>query len=112
MSWEDENHRWDHLRPLFHLGEMVLVHMGLVLEGRSPYPGPLKVVRVLGRYTFKLGDVQKWSAWRMKRWVDLTAEASLEPSAAMQQPVGAAGRELPRMMMQAIADKPLDQFKC
>ncbi len=78
VSWEEEDRRWDHLHPLFHPGEMVLVHVGPVPKGQSLYHGSLKVIQVLGQYTFELSDGQKWSARQMKCWIDLSPEASLE----------------------------------
>ncbi len=63
----------------------VLLHAGPVLKGRPPYHGPLKVIRFLGQYTFELRDRQKWSARQMKRWIDLSAEALLEPPTIKQE---------------------------
>ncbi len=43
---------FDRLRPLFRVGDRVLVKAGQVPKGASPYRGPYTVVEVLGRYTF------------------------------------------------------------
>ncbi len=87
------------------------MHAGLVPKGRSPYRGPLKVIRVLGQYTFELSDGQKWSAWQMKRWIDLSADTSLEPPTIVQEQARDAGRELMQKMTRDTAGKPPDRYK-
>ncbi len=59
-----------HLRPLFQVGERMLVKAGPVPKGSSPYRGPYVITKVLGCYTFCLSDGQRWSARVMKRWYD------------------------------------------
>ncbi len=56
------------LRPLFRLGEQVLVKAGPVPKGTSPYQGPYMEEKILGRYMFILSDGQHWSTHRMKHW--------------------------------------------
>ncbi len=58
----------DRLRPLFCMGERVLVKAGPVLKVSSPYHGPYMVEEILDRYTFRLCDGQHWSARVMKCW--------------------------------------------
>ncbi len=58
----------DWLRPLFRMGEQVLVKASLVPKGSSPYHGPYTVEEILSWYTFRLSDGQRWSARAMKRW--------------------------------------------
>ncbi len=61
------------MRPLFRVGESILVKAGQVPKGSSLYRGPYEVIEVLGRYSFQLSDGQKWSARAMKRWIDPTS---------------------------------------
>ncbi|MCP4542583.1 MAG: hypothetical protein GY832_36135 [Chloroflexi bacterium] len=110
VDWQEEDHHWNRLRPLFHPGEMVLVRAGPVPKGRSPYCGLLKVVRVLGRYTFELSDGQKWSTRQMKRWIDLSAEVPLEPPVTEWEPPRIIERELQRKMTRDTAGKPPNRY--
>ncbi len=110
VDWQEEDRRWNRLRPLFRPGEMVLVRAGPVPKGRSPYRGPLKVVRVLGRYTFELSDGQKWSARQMKRWIDLSAEVPLEMPGIEQEPPRIAERGPQRKTTRGTAGKPPDRY--
>ena len=58
--------RYNPYRP----GDTVVVRLPttLVRKGQSPWSKPLQVTEVLGRYSFRLTDGQKWNARRMKRW--------------------------------------------
>ncbi len=58
------------MRPLFRVGESILVKAGQVPKGSSLYRGPYKVIKILGRYSFRLSDGQKWSTRAMKWWID------------------------------------------
>ncbi len=49
---------WIRLWPQLQPGELVLIHAGPVSKSTSRYKGPLKVDKVLGRYTFQLSDGQ------------------------------------------------------
>ncbi len=55
-----------HLRPLFRVGECVLVKAGPVPKSSSPYRGPYIITEVLGCYTFHQSDGQRWSTCAMK----------------------------------------------
>ncbi len=46
--------------PLFHPGELVLVHTGAVLKGDSPYKGPLKAEKVLGCIVKLIPVQEQW----------------------------------------------------
>ncbi len=69
---------WSRLRPLFHPGELVLVHAGPIPKGATPYKGPLKVEEVLGCYIFVISDGQCWSTCCMKQWYEPPPTTCLE----------------------------------
>ncbi len=109
-SWEDGDRHWDHLCPLFHPGEVVLVRAGLVLKGRSPYCGLLEVIQVLGQFTFELSDSQRWCTRRIMCRVDQPAETMWELLIAEQEQQ-VAGQEMPNRTMQDTAGKLPDHIK-
>ena len=57
-------------RGPFRAGDEVLVKIppAKVLKGRSPWKGPLRVVQVMGDYTYHLSDGQVWHRREMKRY--------------------------------------------
>ncbi len=72
--------------PLFPTRSYVLARKPHTPKGQSPYRNPMKVERVLGRYTYILSDGQKWSARRLKRyhdphqqWMGIEVETEVEP---------------------------------
>ena len=48
-------------------GEWVRVRRPHVLKGQSPYSQPMKILEVLGNWTYRLSDGQKWNARRLRR---------------------------------------------
>jgi transposase InsO family protein len=48
-------------------GEWVCVRRPHVLKGQSPFSNPMKVIDVLGNWTYRLSDNQVWNARRMRR---------------------------------------------
>ncbi len=62
--------------PLYHVGDLVLVKGTPVPKGCSRYRGPLRVMEVLGHFTFRLSDGQRWSARSMKRYYEPQTRAT------------------------------------
>ena len=75
-------------RGLFCKGHEVLAKLppSQVLKGCSPWKGPLRVVQVLGDYTYRLSDGQVWHRRELKRFFRTVHEYSIPP-AAVQGPV-------------------------
>ncbi len=51
---------------------MVLTHRPQTPKGHSPYAGPFRVVKVVGRYSYILSDGQKWNLRLLKCFVPPT----------------------------------------
>ncbi|MCP4545751.1 MAG: transposase family protein, partial [bacterium] len=56
-------------RGPFTVGDLVLTRRPQTLKGRSPFAGPFRVTKVLGRFTYQLSDGQKWNSRLLKRFV-------------------------------------------
>ncbi len=79
------------IHPLYRVGDMVLVKGTPVLKGCSHYRGPPCVMEVLGHFTFRLSNGQRWNAWSMKCYCELQTKATdveseLPPPPAPPQP--------------------------
>ena len=48
-------------------GEWVCVPRHHVLKGQSPFSNPMRIIEVLGNWTYWLSDNQVWNARRMRR---------------------------------------------
>ncbi|MCP4548399.1 MAG: transposase family protein, partial [bacterium] len=75
----------------FHVGDLVLTRRPQTLKGHSPYAGPFRVVKVVGRYSYILSDGQKWNTRLLKRyqppvatWTELLGPLTL-PDAVVHQ---------------------------
>ncbi len=62
----------------FMVGDLVLTRRLQTPKGRTPYAGPFRIVKVLGRYSYLLSDGQKWNLRLLKRilpprttWIEL-----------------------------------------
>ena len=59
-----------HCRGPYRVGDQVLARRPQVLKGQSPWSKPLKVTQVLGHWTYRLSDGQKWNARKLRRFHD------------------------------------------
>ncbi len=50
----------------FHVGDLVFTRQLQALKGHSPYAGPFRVVKVIGRYSYLLSNGQKWNLRLLK----------------------------------------------
>lgn len=55
-------------RGPYFVGDMVLFKRPHVPKGRSPYSDPIKVIEVLGNYTYRLADNSIWNARKLRRF--------------------------------------------
>ncbi len=70
-------------RGPYKLRDVVRVKLPHILKGQSPYSKPLSVTEVLGNWTYRLSDGQKYNARRMRRFIP---PAVLEVETPMIQP--------------------------
>ncbi len=80
----------------FAIRDLVLTKQPQTPKGCSPYAGPYQVIKVVGRYTYRLSDGQKWNCCHLKRylpnlaeWTELAPQFFIQP----QGGVGVAGVE-------------------
>ncbi|MCP3667901.1 MAG: transposase family protein [Gammaproteobacteria bacterium] len=110
-----------HPRPQFEVGDFVRYKKprSTVLKGMSPLSQPLRVVKVLGRYSFLLADGQKWNARRLSRYylpmdwpdpeVELYPDPAPRPPAVLDPAVfPAAARVLPPRATRGIPPQRFD----
>ncbi len=57
-------------RGPFHVGDLILTQRLQTPKGHSPFAGPFKVVKVVGRYSYILSDGQKWNT----EWLKIRSE--------------------------------------
>ncbi len=79
-------------RGPFHVGDLVLTRRLQTLKGHSPYAGPFRVIKVLGRYSYQLSDGQKWNTWVLMHylppsttWMELMGLPAAEGNQAWRQ---------------------------
>ncbi len=60
------------------MGDLVLTRRPQMPKGQSPFVGPFNMVKVMGRYSYILSDVQKWNTHLLKcytppntTWMDI-----------------------------------------
>ncbi len=65
------------------MGDLVLTRCPQTPKGQTPFAGPFKVVKVVGRYSCILSDGQKWNTCLLKcytphtTWTDILASPPL-----------------------------------
>ena len=77
-------------RGPYRQGDTVMTRRPQVPKGQSPWSKPLNVLEVLGNYTYRLSDGQKWNARKMRRFLEPTSPVldDLDPYPPADRPAG------------------------
>ncbi len=77
-------------RGPFKRGDYVMTKKAHHLKGTSPYSEPKTVVEVIGDWTYRLSDGQRWNARKMKRFPAAAMTTFAETSSPTSVPTPAA----------------------
>ncbi|MCP3661043.1 MAG: hypothetical protein GY696_00880 [Gammaproteobacteria bacterium] len=100
----------------FRLGDWVRVKKPStqVLKGQSPFAGPYRIIQVLGRWTFRLSDMNVWNCRRLSRyqpsveWQELEEE-KFKDQRQPKEPTNPAVEE-PRRSSRSCKGQPPKRF--
>ena len=109
QSNEDRKPPKLYIRGPYRVGDKVLVRRpgNQVLKGQSVWSKPLRVIDVLGNYTYKVSDGNIWNARKMKRYYE--QDMSMEPETNISPRASTATKESVRRSSRA--RKPVVRYQ-
>ncbi len=99
------------IRPLYRVGDIVLVKGTPVPKGCSHYQGPLHVMEVLGHFMFQLSDGQRWSVWSMKHYYEPQTKAT-DVESKLPPPPAPLRRHSHQSEVHRQSESPRNQCHC